>query len=85
MGRASGKVINMDSKKSASQRDAVHFLSGVKQEFNRIEWTSQDELKSYTKIVVGSTFIFGLSIYIIDLALRGALDLINEGFKFLIG
>ena len=79
--------MSMDSKKGGSgkEKQALNFLSEVKQEFNRVDWTSQEELKSYTKIVVGSMFFFGMALYVIDLALRNGLDLINEGFKFLVG
>lgn len=79
--------MSMDTKKSSShkERSGMHFISEVKQEFNRVDWTSKEELKTYTKIVVGSMFFFGLMIYIVDLTLRGTLELINEGFKFLVG
>jgi preprotein translocase subunit SecE len=87
MSKAANKVMSMDAKKSSSHKEkaGLHFISEVKQEFNRVDWTSQEELKNYTKIVVGSTFFFGLAIYGIDLLLRGALELINEGFKLLVG
>jgi preprotein translocase subunit SecE len=87
MSKAANKVMSMDTKKNGSQKESTgsHFISEVKQEFNRVDWTSKEELKTYTKIVVGSTFFFGLVIYVVDLTLRGTLELINEGFKFLVG
>ncbi|MBA3815512.1 MAG: preprotein translocase subunit SecE [Parachlamydiaceae bacterium] len=54
------------------------FLGDVKSEFNKITWTSSEELVSYTKIVVATTFLFGMGIYLMDLAIQ--LCLASLGF-----
>lgn len=57
-----------------SQVRPFQFVSDVKQEIERITWTSKDELIVYTKIVVGATFVLGLSIFVVDLVIRGFLN-----------
>lgn len=94
MQRANTKAIQkMDAKKSRSTsstkkiggRKAVHFIGDVKQELKKVEWTSGEELKSYTKIVLASTLLFGMFIYFIDLIIQGFLGGINLLVKFFTG
>lgn len=56
------------------------YFREVQQELGKVSWTSKEEIQLCTKVVIGSTFVFGLGIYLIDLVIRGALD-----FVFLIG
>lgn len=63
----------------------AHFVGEVKQELKKVEWTSKDELKSYTKIVLISTFLFGFFIYLIDLSIQGVLGGINFIISALFG
>lgn len=51
----------------------AEFLSEVKAEVKRINWTSPEELKVYTKMVVATTFVLGLGIYIVDLLIQNFL------------
>ena len=81
------RVQKMNVKKGRSSSSAkaegkkiVAFVGDVKQELKRVEWTSKGELKSYTKIVLISTLIFGMFIYLIDLIIQGFL----MGFNFLV-
>lgn len=67
------KAQNADTAK-AKKAAAAAGLGELKQEFKRISWTSKEELRAYTKIVVGATFVVGLGIYVLDLFVRGALD-----------
>ena len=94
MQRAKTKAIQkMDAKKSRSTSSSkklqgqkiVNFVGDVKQELNKVEWTNKDELKSYTKIVQVSTFIFGMFVYFIDLFIQGFLGGINLLVKFFTG
>lgn len=55
------------------------FLGDVKEEFKKISWTSPEELRTYTKIVVATTFLFGMGIYVMDLVIQAALN----GLEFL--
>lgn len=82
MQRANSKVLEkMDVKKTrsataekASGKKIVEFIGDVKQELKKIDWTSKEELKSYTKIVLASTFLFGLFVYFIDLIIQSILN-----------
>lgn len=56
------------------------FVIDVKGEVHKITWTNREELLTYTKIVVGATFIFGMSIYVLDLTIQSVLS----GLTFLL-
>jgi len=58
-------------------KNAITFLGEVKQEIQRITWTSKEELRVYTKIVVGATFVLGIGIYAVDLLLRSTFDALS--------
>jgi len=49
-----------------------------KDELKRVSWTTKEELKLFTKVVVGTTFAFGLGIYLVDLVIKGTLHLIGR-------
>jgi preprotein translocase subunit SecE len=55
---------------STASRQWQGFLGDIKSEFKKITWTSPEELISYTKIVVIATFVLGMGIYLIDLAIQ---------------
>ena len=50
------------------------FVGDIKEELKKINWTSPAELRTYTKIVVASTFIAGMGIYFIDLIIQVSLN-----------
>jgi len=83
----------MDTKKGQKAGDDsrgafakfVSFFGDVKQEIQRITWTSKDELRTYTKIVVGATFALGLGIYVIDVFLRSSLDTLSTIIHWIAG
>jgi preprotein translocase subunit SecE len=88
---AGERVQKMDVKKNrlsassrADGRKAITFVSEVRQELKRVEWTSKDEIKSYTKIVLASTLVFAMFVYFTDLIIQGVLGLINLIVKFFI-
>lgn len=58
---------------TSNVKKTADFLADVKTEFKKISWTSPEELKAYTKIVVGATFFMGIGVYIIDLTIQAAL------------
>jgi len=62
---------------AAKSKSLVTFIGEVKQELKRIDWTAKEELRFYTKVVAGSTFVFGMAIYLMDLVIQGALHLIG--------
>jgi len=47
------------------------FVTSVKSEFKKVSWTTKDELIFNTKVVVGATLTFALSIYLADMVIRG--------------
>jgi preprotein translocase subunit SecE len=55
-------------------KKATEFVSDVKAEINKIDWTNRSELIAYTKIVVGATFIVGMAIYGLDLSIQTVLS-----------
>lgn len=50
------------------------FLASMKQEVKKISWPSKAEIFQYTRIVIGSTFFLGFSVYLVDLFVKGVLD-----------
>lgn len=62
------------SKDEAAKRfSPAEFIGEVKEEIQKITWTSPEELKVYTQIVVGATFVCGMGIYFMDLIIQGIL------------
>lgn len=85
-------VKKMSSKKTqGTAKDASiasatgSFLGDVKVEFKKITWTSPEELKTYTKVVVGAVFAMGVGIYLTDLALQATLNTIEYLIKATLG
>lgn len=78
----------MDVKKSRTAafdgKKIIAFVGEVKQELKKIDWTTKEELKLYTKLVLLSTFIFGFFVYGIDLVMRGALGGIENLLKLIV-
>lgn len=61
------------------------FVTDMKGEISKIHWTSKEELITYSKIVVGMTFIFGMAIYLMDLLIQGGLGVLNFLLRFIVG
>lgn len=66
-------------------RQAYQFFEDVKAEFLKISWTEGDEVVTYAKAVVGSTFAFGLLIYVADLFMHRVLFGLDTIFKWVVG
>lgn len=62
---------------TVTSSSVVDFIADVKAEFKKINWTSPEELKAYTKIVVGATFFLGMGIYCTDLVIQTFLSGLN--------
>lgn len=78
------EIKTMDIKKPQQTTEQTVSLKGVKKfaedikgEIHRITWTSRSELIFYTKVVVLSTLIFGLSIYALDLTIQSVLNTLS--------
>jgi len=50
------------------------FIEEMKKEVKKISWPSGKEIFKTTKIVIGSTFFLGFSVYLVDLFVKGVLD-----------
>ncbi len=61
------------------------FVGEIKDEFKKISWTSPEELKVYTQIVVGATFFFGMGIYLLDLTIQGVLNSLGLVIRWISG
>lgn len=70
---------------SSKKKRVFAFIQDLKEELKRVSWTTRDELKFSTKMVVGTTFFLGLGIYLVDLAIKGCLDLIALIVRLIFG
>lgn len=61
------------------------FIGEIKAELQRINWTSTDDLKTYVRVVVSVTFIFGMGIYGIDLIIQSILNVLRFTVHALFG
>lgn len=66
-------------------RKQLSYFKEVIEELKKVSWTSREELKTCTKVVLVSVFLFGLLVYGIDLGIRGILDLIYYLTNSLVG
>lgn len=80
------QTASVTPKASTSQlRKAEAFLENIKSEFSKISWTSKEELRAYTKIVVLTTFIFGMGVYLVDLFIQGSLNTLSVVMRLIFG
>lgn len=70
---------------AAPQLRVGEFIGDVKEEVWRITWPSADELRTYTQIVVGMTFVLGLGIYCADLVIQTLLNSISIILRWIAG
>ena len=74
---------NLSEKKK--RKDPLTFVSELKEELKKVSWTTKSELISATKTVIASIFFFGIGIYLVDLAIKGGLELIKRAVFFIFG
>jgi len=79
------KVELKNSSFQKSRKKKTFFLREVQEELKKVNWTTKEELKTCTKIVIGATFMLGLGIYFSDLVIQHALQLISSISKFIGG
>jgi preprotein translocase subunit SecE len=70
----------MQSKESVRKGRVSFFgyIQELKDEIKKINWTTQEDLKFATKMVVLSTIVFGLGIYLTDFFVKGSLDAVKN-------
>lgn len=73
------KIQAPSADKSISTQKVKSFVGDIKSEIQKVHWTSREELLTYTKIVIMTTFLFGMAIYFVDMIIQGALG----GLSFL--
>lgn len=72
------KPVNTAAKDvSLKSTDWKNSLIEMKGEFGKMSWTSPEELRTYTKIVVAMTFFLGMGIYVMDLAIQFVLNCLS--------
>ncbi len=62
-----------------------NYLVEVQKELKKVNWTSREDLKVATKVVLVSVVSFGLAIYGVDLIIRSGLDTISWVVRWLGG
>lgn len=73
-----------DKEVAAKKLQVAEFVGEIKAELKRISWTSSEELKTYTKIVVGATFFFGMGIYFMDLIIQAGLWILESALRWVV-
>jgi preprotein translocase subunit SecE len=68
-----------------TKRGVFSFIQEFKEELKKVTWTSKSELILCTKIVLATTFVFGLGIYLTDLAISGVLNAFRYAVHFIFG
>ena len=68
-----------------SEKKKVSFFREVQNELKKVTWTSREELLFCTKAVIIATFLFGLTIYVVDLGIRGTIDLAGNLVRTIFG
>lgn len=68
-----------------TEKKKESYFREVQNELKKVTWTSKDELIFCTKAVIIATFVFGLTIYAVDLGIRGTLDLASNFVRMIFG
>lgn len=71
------KIQAPSAESSFSIQKVKDFVGEIKSEIHKVHWTSREELLAYTKIVVITTFLFGMSIYFVDMLIQGTLNALS--------
>lgn len=77
-------VPNKEAAAAPKKLQVADFIGEIKAELKRISWTNPDELKTYTKIVVGATFVFGMGIYFMDLLIQAGLWILESALRLVV-
>ena len=71
--------------RNSKTRRFFAYIQELKSELRKVSWTTKDELLFSTKAVIGTTFVLGLSIYLVDLVIKGCLDFISVAVHYIFG
>ncbi len=67
------------------KKKARDLIGDMKAEFMKISWTSPEELRTYTKIVVGATFFCGMGLYAMDLIIQTSISMLEHALRLIVG
>ena len=67
------------------EKKKVSYFREVQNELRKVTWTSREELLFCTKAVILATFLFGLTIYAVDLGIRGVLEMAAQFVRMIFG
>jgi preprotein translocase subunit SecE len=70
----SQKIADLNTAKKKRAKRKGNFFQDMKEEMKKVSWTSKDELRTCGRIVIGSIFVLGVGIYLVDLCIRLTLD-----------
>jgi preprotein translocase subunit SecE len=76
---------DVPAQQTSKKKGVFNYIQELKEELKKVSWTTKDELKLSTKVVIGATFLFGIGIYLFDLVIKGCLDLIALVVHFIFG
>ena len=68
-----------------TEKKKLSYFREVQNELKKVTWTSKGELILCTKAVIIATFIFGLAIYVVDLGIRGSLEMAGALVRMIFG
>ncbi len=68
-----------------SRKSGASYVQELKEELKKVSWTSREELRFATKMVVLTTLFFGIGIYLVDFLIKGSLEMIKAVIHFIFG
>ena len=79
------KIQAPSTESSFSVQKVKEFATDIKSEIHKVHWTSREELIAYTKIVIISTFMFGMAIYFVDMTIQALLGSLSFLLQLITG
>lgn len=73
------------TEKTFSTQKVKDLVGDIKSEIHKVHWTSREELLAYTRIVVITTFLFGMAIYFVDMIIQGTLGGLSYLLRLIAG
>jgi len=68
-----------------SRKSIFFYVQELREEMGKVAWTTSTELRFSTKMVVLSTIVFGLGIYVVDFFIKHSLDLVKAIVHYIFG
>lgn len=74
------------TKASLKNRKSIFtYIQELKEEMKKVSWTTSEELRFSTKMVVLTTLVFGIGIYLVDFVIKSGLELVKTVVHFIFG